>query len=363
MADVFFDQDAPASETGGPPPEQRRAARWLVVLSVVAVLGLIVVAAAAVYVRGKMDPSGPPGEEVTFVIERGATATEVAEQLEAEGIITDATLFRVWLRVKGGASFAAGTYTLQRRSSFGEALDALAAGPALPPAEYVTIPEGLTIRQLVDRLERSERFEAATFAALIEGGELRSRYQPEGKPLEGLLYPDTYRIEERDDEVSLLERMVGVFEQVADSLGYEDAQNRVGVSPYEAIIVASLIEKEAKDDVDRGKIARVIYNRLEIGMTLGIDATFYYALPEREGQGLRRSDLEIDSPYNTRTNAGLVPTPIAMPGRASLEAALNPEPGDWLYYVLQDERTHAFSVSYDEFLRNRRYAQENGLIP
>jgi UPF0755 protein len=364
MADVFFDQDATTAEHASPPPEPpRRLARWLVALAVLGVVALLAVGAGAVYVRGKMDPSGPRGEEVTFVIERGATTTDVAEQLADEGIISDATLFRVWLRTQGNPSFAAGTYTLRQRSSFGEALAALEAGPALPPAENFTIPEGLTLRQLVEHVGRHDRFEESTFAALLEGGEFRSKYQPEGKPLEGLLYPDTYRLEESDDEVTLLERMIGVFEQVADSLGYGNAEQTVGVSPYEAIIVASLVEEEAKADEDRAKIARVIYNRLEQGMTLGIDATFYYALPEREGRGLRQSDLAIDSPYNTRTNAGLIPTPIALPGRASLEAAINPEPGPWLYYVLKDQRTHAFSESYDEFLRNRRFAQENGLIP
>jgi UPF0755 protein len=129
--------------------------------------------------------------------------------------------------------------------------------------------------------------------------------------------------------------------------------------------VASLVEAEAKIDDDRAKIARVIYNRLEQGIPLGIDATFYYHLgPDRKGTSLRVSDLEEDSPYNTRENAGLVPTPIAAPGRASLEAAMNPEPGDWLYYVLADaEGHHAFTSDYNQFLRDKRAAEQNGLIP
>ena len=162
----------------------------------------------------------------------------------------------------------------------------------------------------------------------------------------------------------MLARMVGTLDDVATSLGYDEAEDRLGYSPYEVLIVASLVEAEAKDDEDRAKIARVVYNRLDEGIPLGIDATFYYALPlDRRGTGLRKSDLERPGPYNTRLNRGLVPTPVALPGRASLEAALNPEPGPWLYYVLKDERTHAFSESYDEFLRNKRAAQEKGLIP
>ena len=363
MADVFFDQDEHTDTYQEPPEERRRVGRWLAVLGVLAVMALIAVGAGAMWVRGKIDPSGPPGEETTFVIESGATTTDVAEQLAAEGIITDATVFRLWLRVKGGGPFKAGTYTLQRNSSFDEVVAALEAGPALPPAEFITIPEALTLRKVIERVGRSERFDGEYFQQLVEGGEFRSRYQPEGAPLEGFLYPDTYRVEEGDDEVDLLEAMIAAFDAHADAVGLGDAEARVGVSPYEALIVASLIEAEAKADEDRAKIARVIYNRLETGMTLGIDATFYYVLPEREGMGLRQSDLAIDSPYNTRTNAGLVPTPIAMPRRASLEAAMNPEPGPWLFYVLQDERTHFFTDDYNEFLRAKSRAQQNGLIP
>jgi len=126
--------------------------------------------------------------------------------------------------------------------------------------------------------------------------------------------------------------------------------------------VASLIEAEAKVDEDRAKISRVIYNRLAEPMSLGIDATVYYALGRRGG-ALTESDLAVDSPYNTRRFAGLPPTPIALPGRASLEAAINPEPGPWLYYVLADQSgVHTFSESYDQFLDDVDAAREKGLL-
>jgi UPF0755 protein len=158
--------------------------------------------------------------------------------------------------------------------------------------------------------------------------------------------------------------MVSTFEQVAGSVGYDQAEQLTGYSAYEVVIVASLVEAEAKSDEDRSKIARVIYNRLRIGMTLGIDGAFYYTLPlERRGTSLRQSDLDRDTPYNTRLHAGLVPTPIAAPGRASLEAALRPADGPWLYYVLQDARTHAFSTDYQQFLRDKAAAEDKGLIP
>jgi UPF0755 protein len=180
--------------------------------------------------------------------------------------------------------------------------------------------------------------------------------------MEGLLFPDTYRVEQDDDEASLLARMVATMDDIAGQAGLDQAEARTGYTPYEVLIVASLIESEASIPEDRPKIARVIYNRLEEGMTLGIDATVYFALGRRGG-GLTRSDLEVESPYNTRQVGGLPPTPIAMPGRASLEAAMNPEPGPWLYYVLSDaDGHHAFSESYEEFLRNKAQAERDGLL-
>jgi UPF0755 protein len=223
------------------------------------------------------------------------------------------------------------------------------------------------VSDVADIVARVPGFDATSFNDEVESGTVRSLYQPQDQPgainkLEGLLFPDTYRIDQNEDEQAVLARMVATLDQTATELGYADAAARVGRQPYEVLVVASLVEAEAKVDEDRGKIARVIYNRLEQGMTLGIDATVYYAL-QRRGGSLTRSDLAVDSPYNTRVNPGLPPTPIGLPGRASLAAAINPEPGPWLYYVLADEQGHhAFSESNAEFQRNVAAAREKGLL-
>ena len=368
---MLFDQDdrpvapegASDTPTGGPSSE-RRLARWVVVLSILVVVGLIVLGAGGLWVKGKIDPSGPPGDEVALDIPLGTSTSGIADLLADAGVITSAEVFRWYLRVKGGDPFDAGLYRLRKNSSMGDVIAALKAGPDLPPAENLTVPEGLWVREVADRVDRVEHLDGARFLELAKSGAVRSVFQPEGvTTLEGLLFPETYRIETREDEEAVLRRMVSVFDQVATELGYAEAPARVGVSPYEAIIVASLVEAEAKIDDDRAKIARVVYNRLEQGIPLGIDATFYFAL-DRRGGSLRQSDLDIDSPYNTRKVAGLVPTPVAMPGRASLEAALAPEPGPWLYYVLADaDGHHAFTDDYNQFLRDKRAAQEKGLIP
>jgi UPF0755 protein len=365
---VLFDQeDAVASpeEPPGRPPE-RRFARWLVVVAVLVAFALVLVGGAGLWVKGKIDPSGPPGRTIALEIPRGATTSEIADRLAAADVISSAEVFRWYLRVKGGGPFEAGQYHLKVNSAMGDVVSVLDRGPDLPPAVNLTIPEGLWISEVAARIGKISHLDAAKFLALAQGGTIRSTFEPASTTtLEGLLFPDTYRIEDTEDEAAVLKRMVDTFDQVAGDLGYADAEAKVGVSPYEAIIVASLVESEAKVDDDRAKIARVIYNRLKQKIPLGIDATFYYVLGEdRKGTGLRQSDLEIDSPYNTRTHTGLIPTPIALPGKASLAAALNPEPGPWLYYVIADkEGRHAFTDDYNQFLRDKRAAQDAGLIP
>ena len=204
---------------------------------------------------------------------------------------------------------------------------------------------------------------AERFLAVARGGTVRSKFEPPGSNnLEGLVFPDTYFVAPGDDETKVLTRMVSAFDDLATELAVQDSQARVGVSPYDTIIVASLIEREAKVDEDRAMIARVIYNRLQRHMILGIDATVEYALGQHKQQ-LTNQDLSINSPYNTRKFPGLPPTPIAAPGRKALEAALVPSPGPWLYYVLADASgRHAFATNIAEFERLRREAHAKGLL-
>ncbi len=375
MAELFFDRDEAAEEavdppepprrrarrTRTPPPDRRR--RWPIVLALLLVVGVFAAGLAAVWVQRRLDPPGDPGERVSVVVPQGATTADVVDLLADEGVVSDARVFRLYLRARGGGPFQAGTYQLRRNSSMADARDVLDEGPLLAFTD-VTVPEGRWVSDVDELVAEVPGFDPAAFAAQVASGAVRSVFQPpEVTNLEGLLFPDTYRVDETEDELALLTRMVGALDQTATELGYADAAARVGRTPYEVLVVASLIEAEAKVDADRGRISRVIYNRLEQGMPLGIDATVYYAL-QRRGGSLTQSDLEVDSPYNTRANSGLPPTPIGLPGRASLEAAIAPEPGPWLYYVLADEQgNHAFSESYSEFQRNVAAARRNGLIP
>jgi UPF0755 protein len=178
-------------------------------------------------------------------------------------------------------------------------------------------------------------------------------YLPKGRGTEGFLFPKTYEFVKADTSADdVVTKLLDQFDTEAKALPWKNAE-KLGVSPYEAVIIASMIEREARVESDRPKIAAVIYNRLAAGMTLGIDATLLYDDPTPDGE-LSASDLRSNSPYNTRVHAGLPPTPIASPGLPSLRAALSPADVPYLYYVLCGaDGHHRFSVDYSTFLHDK----------
>ena len=336
------------------------------VIAAVTLVVLIVVGGglAYFYVQSQVDPSGPAGPEVTVEIPQGSSTHRIASILQEEGVVTSARNFRLYVRVKGGGPFQAGSYTLRKRSSFDDVVEALEKGPKLT-FERLTIPEGLTIKQVAERVGTMPGRSAEKFLEVVNSGQVRSKYQPAGSNnLEGLLFPDTYNFEAKDDERAILERMVRTFETAAAEAGIDDVGQGGVVDPYQAIIVASLVEREARVSEERAKVARVIYNRLEKNMLLQVDATVIYALGRTGEKGLRvlNRDLEVDSPYNTYKHPGLPPAPIASPGRATLRAAVVPEPGPWLYYVVvEEDGTHAFATTLAEHNRNIATAESRGV--
>lgn len=294
------------------------------------------------------------GEPVSLRIPQGATAEEIGTILERNDVIRSALGFRIALYLEGGfEDIQAGRYELFEGMVARDAIEALTQGALADEFVTVTFPEGSWLTDFARILQRNTHISGAEFLELVETGTVRSRYSPTGiDTQEGLLFPSTYQIIERDDARSVAERVIGEFDRRLDALDFSGVE-AFGISPYEAIIVASMIEAEAKVGEERVMIARVIYNRLDQGIALGIDATVNYALGEHK-EVLTQSDLAVDSPYNTRLYPGLPPTPIGAPGEASLQAAVAPAAGDWLYYVLEDcDGHHAFSESYDEFLRNK----------
>jgi UPF0755 protein len=361
VTDVVDPPGTPSDETPAPPRRSRLTRRGRVVLGFLAVL-LVVGLGAGLWLLRQVDPGGGPGEKVAVDIVPGTSVAAVSEKLEDEGVITSAQIFRMYLKVKGGAgTIQAGEYELRRNLSMGEARAALRRGPSIR-FERLTIPEGFTLEKIADKVGELPGRSRDKFLAAARSGAIRSKWQPPGQNnLEGLLFPDTYLVTDKEDEAAILRRLVTRFEQVTDEVGLGGAAPPTGLSPYQLIVAASLVESEAKVDEDRPLIASVISNRLQKGMKLQIDATVLYAIGHKDK--VLYSDLEVDSPYNTYKIDGLPPTPISASGKGSLAAMLHPADTTFLFYVLSDKNgKHAFATTASEFEALKAEARRKGLI-
>jgi UPF0755 protein len=331
----------------------------LLTVSVLALVPVIYGAYQFWYLR-QVNPSGDPSAAEIFTITETDDLLTISKRLEQEGFIVNDSVFRSYVSSKGGLEVAAGFYTVQPLDHVGNILRILRT----PPNETltkITFPEGFTLAQMAQRLGEEVKsvnesdFLLKTGDTSAEISAVRSVYQPESiTTLEGLLFPDTYLINGDQTATQVAQQMLKLMERVGRQEGLDDSMNTVGLTPYEVLTIASIIEREAKVPEDRAKISRVIYNRLSLGMPLEIDATLFY----KQNTDLPFLELKaIDSPYNSYLYTGLPPTPISNPGRAAINAALNPAPnpssGDpicreitdgspcsYLYYVLSDKDGH-----------------------
>lgn len=349
--------ERPVAEGEVPEPPRRRRARLtplgkLVVFILVLVLPL---GSMGAYVLNAAGGSGGDGAEVSVVIEAGASASAIASQLEEAGVIRAAWAFRLYARFNGNAgNLKPGEYVFRQGMSYSAVFALLEKGPKVEFTR-VTIPEGKTVREAASILERVAGIPASEFLAEVANGKHAPWFAPKNpRNLEGFLFPKTYDLLEGVTTPQVVDLLLAQFQKETSTLDWSKAE-RLGVSRYEVLIIASMIEREAQVPQDRGKIARVIYNRLAKPMRLQIDATVQYGIYLKTGsykQPLLVEDYEFPSPYNTYRIDGLPPAPIASPGLASLQAALDPEPGKWLYYVLiNDKGEHGFAETYEEFVR------------
>lgn len=361
------------------PPRHRRPFKWFVwLLMFLGFAAVVVVGIGGLWYTQQVNPKGDPGDPVTFTVNADDTLESIAARLEATGLVTKAWVFEWYVERQGGLELTPGYYQLRPNDHMGNLMRTL----SIPPSQTftkVTFPEGFTYAKMGIRLEdKVPRLSASEFGVAATDGTIRSIYLPDGiNSLEGLLFPDTYQVSNGETEAQVVQRMVDLMERVASQEDIEAKSASMGLTPYQVLVVASLIEREAAVPEDRAKIARVIYNRLFFGMPLQIDASLYY---QQDGD-LPFSELrEIDTPYNTYLHEGLPPTPIANPGRASIEAALNPAPnpslGDpicvelpegtpcvYLYYVLADtDGRHVFAATIEQHEANVQRARELGLL-
>ena len=339
----------------------------IVLLSLVVLAGLILIG-VALYVKGRLDPGGAPGEEVRVAVPTGSTNGDIARLLEDEDVIADAWWFENYLRFKGADGFQAGDYVFRENSAAWDVLSVLDGAPLPPETMAFTVPEGLTIRQYADAIvDDITTFDATRVQELLDTRAVPFPATiPDAASYEGLLFPDTYRVGEGMDEAAVLALMAAQFDRVAAEIDLVGRAEALGLTPYEVVIVASLIQEEYGIVEEMPMMARVIYNRLDVGEPLGIDATSRYEA-ELAGRDRSEVDFESESPYNTRRNAGLPPTPIAAPGRLALEAALTPADGPWIFYVRDPDASrtppggHFFTDSASEFAQVKAECEEANL--
>lgn len=331
------------------------------VLGVLVVLALVAAGAAWwLYNRVVTPYRGFVGEEVFVELPAGASVSAIASRLADAGVVQDVMTFRLAARVSGQERrLQAGEYRFAESAAPLDVVDRVARGDVF--VMPITFREGLTIREMADVFAASGLGAADDFLAAAARTELVAALDPRADDLEGYLFPSTYTLARRTTADQLVRAMVMEFERAYGRLR-ADADAR-GLNARQLVTLASIVERETGAPEERPMVAAVFLNRLRIGMPLQTDPTVIYAMMRvgRWNGNITRADLQMDHPYNTYRNYGLPPGPIAAPGRASLEAVLNPADVPYLYFVSRNDGTHVFSSTLtehnravDEWQRRRR---------
>jgi len=366
-----YDQSPLATEDDFPPEGGRRRkerSRIPGCLAVLVALALVVggfyfaVTKGVNFVRDQFaDPADYPGPgrgKVVFQVESGDSVAEMGRGLKDAGVVASVQAF---LNAANGepasSSIQVGFYQFKKEMAAADALDIL-IDPANIIRDTVTVPEGLRVVDIVEVLAKGTDFSKAQYEKVLDNPDKLGLPDYAEGNAEGYLFPSTYDIGPDATPQSILSAMVARWEQAAEDANLEETAAELGYTPHELMTVASLVEAEASRQQDRGKVARVIYNRIENPGTAGtvgllqIDATINYALGRDLGFAISPEDRQYDSLYNTYVSEGLPPGPIEAPGDAAIAAAANPTDGDWYYYVTVDLRTGEtkFAETYDEFL-------------
>ena len=302
-------------------------------------VGIIGLALLFYYVRTQFDQAGPLDYATVVAIPKGEGVREIASRLERDGIISDQRIFvaAVVVYFQAQTKLKAGEYAIEKHASMRNVLDTLIEGKAI--LQSVSIPEGLTSYQVVERL--------------------RAHPDLTGKidliPPEGSLMPDTYRFASKTDRQELVARMQSEQRKFMERIWPKRSTGLPVSTKEEAVTLASIIEKETGKVDERARVAGVFINRLKKGMKLQSDPTIIYGLSGGKGtlgRPILKTEIEQMTPYNTYTMKGLPPTPIANPGRAALEAVLRPAKTGDLYFVADGNGGHIFSETYDDHRKN-----------
>lgn len=327
--------------------------RLAFLLGGVGLIGLL----GGLYIIVLLSPVRPGQEQSkTVTIPREASSATIGRILYAQGLVHSAPFFNFYVRINGvDDQLKAGSYTFNTPQSLPEIVEQLIKGPT--DNRVFTIPEGFTLVQMADLLQRQGLVSRDDFLTAVAGGQFDYPFLkklPAGpNRLEGYLFPDTYQVGSNTSAHEIINLMLSRFNEKLKELDYSSRANAAGLTVRQAVIIASMVEREAKVDRERPIIAGVILNRLRLGMPLQVDATVQYALNSQRAK-LYYKDLEVESPYNTYRFVGLPPGPIACPGEASLLAAVQPVHTNYLYYVAKPDGTHAFATTLAEHNTNKR---------
>ncbi|MCR5845033.1 MAG: endolytic transglycosylase MltG [bacterium] len=349
----------PISSSESKPPKKKRGG---VIAAILIVLLLAGAAGGYLYYRhmqhkGETKTDIEAGIEKEITIPEGALGTEIAQILFDNDIIANKREFLDRAAERGDdAKMKPGTYTLKTLMDLDELIDVLCKGPTFS-GNKVTIREGITLEATADAVAANTKISKKDFLACANNAKAYEEEFPFVKgaynnSLEGFLLPKTYDISDSATADDAVRMMLRQFETEVTAAGVSlDGAN--GYSILEIVTIASLIEGETRFEDERGKVASVIYNRLDQGIALQIDAAIIYALGDKyKGGGVTYDDLEVDSPYNVYKNPGLPPGPICSPSVESIVAATQPDKTNYLYYlVTEDDGHHSFFASYDDFLK------------
>jgi UPF0755 protein len=329
----------------------RRVWALVAVLGGVLALGLIWFALQVVALGG-------PGKQVIVTVNAGDSLSTIASELHSAGVIHSPLAFRADLLVFGAPTVLPGSYEISQNSSFAHVKSILGSGPNV---QAVTVTPGLTLHEVALKVASAVgNTYAEAFLKDAAAAAAASPYRPNAS-LEGLIGSGQYIITPSMTPTQLLARMEASFTALASAQGFSPSTTVEGLSAYQLIIAASIVEKEGYYPRNMPKVARVIFNRLARGGPLQMDATVLYALG-RDGGAVTHAILETPSPYNTYLNSGLTPTPICTVSADSLHAVLHAPPGPWLYFTVIDQSgTEAFSTTFAEQLANEKLAASRGI--
>jgi UPF0755 protein len=312
-------------------------------------------------------PPSTTSQPVVFHVDRGELAAQIGDDLYTQHLIRDRNAFDLYVRITNAAlKFEAGTFLLNRNMSLTQIVDRLEHGSA--DQVVVTIPEGFPLKFQAGYVEKSGLGTAADYLAAAKDPTLAASYpflasRPSSAdpPLEGYLFPDTYSVDRTGGVTQLIKAQLNQFGIVFSPALRGQITQATAARPAESVeaivILASMVEREANKDSDRGNVCSVYYNRLKVGTPLGVDATLLYALGRLTPEPTY-PELQLNTPFNTRTHAGLPPGPISNPGKAALLACVNPPSTAYLYYFTDPDGVTHFETNQSDFCRD---LQQHGM--